>query len=136
MDVRIKERRQARCMTQADLAKAVGVSARSIYAIESGKQDPGITLVAKMAAELGCTIDELFSFENINYTTTTDKALWYASVVAYTATELGEDAEEVAYTFRKSGIGARVLSGYDVWHTQGYEYMGEVLSDRIREEAL
>ena len=33
---------------------------------------------------------------------------------------------ETAKLLERSGLANRVISGYDVWHTQGYEYMAEV----------
>jgi len=31
----------------------------------------------------------------------------------------------------RSGLGRRVIAGYDVWHTQGYEYMAELLAEEL-----
>ena len=56
---RIKERRQKLEMTQQELAKAVGVTPQHISAIEQDKRAPSLFTLAKLAEELGVTIDHL-----------------------------------------------------------------------------
>ncbi len=46
-------------MTQQELAKAVGVTPQHISAIEQDKRDPSLSSLAKLAEELGVTIDYL-----------------------------------------------------------------------------
>ena len=48
------------CMSQADLAEAVGVSRQTISAIEKGDYNPTINLCIKICKVLGKTLDELF----------------------------------------------------------------------------
>lgn len=46
-------------MTQQELAKAVGVTPQHVSAIEQDKRDPSLSSLAKLAEELGVTIDYL-----------------------------------------------------------------------------
>ena len=59
--------------------------------------------------------------------------MWYVNVVQYTSEALDIPIWETAQLLERSGLANRVISGYDVWHTQGYEYMAEVLSDKLKE---
>jgi len=56
---RIRKRRQILEMTQQELAKAVGVTPQHISAIEQDKRAPSLSSLAKLAEELGVTIDYL-----------------------------------------------------------------------------
>ena len=47
-------------MTQANLAKAVGVSRQTIIAIEKGKFNPSVFLAMKIAKEFRCRIEDIF----------------------------------------------------------------------------
>ncbi|MFC4077300.1 helix-turn-helix transcriptional regulator [Salinithrix halophila] len=63
MKTRIKEYR-ARCnLTQALLAKKVGVRRETIVFLEKGEYNPSLKLAVKVARELQASIDELFIFE-------------------------------------------------------------------------
>ena len=46
-------------MTQQELAKAIWVTPQHISAIEQGKRDPSLFSLARLARELGVTIDYL-----------------------------------------------------------------------------
>lgn len=50
-------------MTQADLAKQVGVSRQTINAIEGEHYSPSTVLALKIARVLGKTVDDLFELE-------------------------------------------------------------------------
>jgi putative transcriptional regulator len=56
----VRERREARGMTQGDLAAAVDVTRQSINAIERGRYDPSLELALKLAAEFDVSVEELF----------------------------------------------------------------------------
>jgi transcriptional regulator with XRE-family HTH domain len=56
---RIRKRRQTLKMTQQELAEAIGVTPQHISAIEQDKRDPSLSSLAKLAEELGVTIDYL-----------------------------------------------------------------------------
>lgn len=48
-------------MTQARLASNLGLKSQSTVAMwENGSRRPPSTMLPRLAAELGCTIDELF----------------------------------------------------------------------------
>lgn len=57
--MRIKEIREAKGMTAAELAKAVNTTPVSISRYETGKRMPNILKVAEIAKALDVTIDEL-----------------------------------------------------------------------------
>ena len=127
---KVRELRNKHGISQTELAQAVDTTKRTIYAIEVENSDIRVSLASKLASYFGCGIDDLFVSEDTNHTTA-DKAMWYVHVVQYTAEALGKPVWETAKLLEQSGLAQRVISGYDVWHTQGYEYMAEVLSDRL-----
>ena len=56
---RIRGRRKVLAITQRQLAEALGLTPQHISAIEKDKRAPSLTSLAKMAEELGVTIDYL-----------------------------------------------------------------------------
>jgi len=60
---RVKELRNARGLTQEDLAKAVGVSRQSVISIERGRYVPSLPLALRLSRVFGCQTDELFALE-------------------------------------------------------------------------
>jgi putative transcriptional regulator len=50
-------------VTQADLAKAAGVTRQTIIAIEQGRFNPSVRLALKIARILEATVEELFFLE-------------------------------------------------------------------------
>ena len=60
LQIKLKERRRQKALTQAQLAQAVGVTRQSIIAIEKGKYKPSIELALKLARALECTVEDLF----------------------------------------------------------------------------
>ena len=59
----LKRLREAKDMTQAELAAAAGVAQSAVGNWESGIRMPTADKLPKLAAILGCTIDELFKKE-------------------------------------------------------------------------
>ena len=59
----IKVQRAMRDMTQADLAKHIGVSRQSINAIEKNKYVPSTVLALKIAKLFNTTVEEIFILE-------------------------------------------------------------------------
>lgn len=57
---RLKVLRAERDLTQAQLAKALGVSRQTINAIETGKYDPSLPLAFSIARLLGQRIENIF----------------------------------------------------------------------------
>jgi len=62
-----------------------------------------------------------------------DKAVWFTICVQFTAEALGMPVKEVARTLSKYGMVEWLLSGYSSFHTQGYEYMSELITDKLRQ---
>jgi len=58
---RIKQKRQALKITQQELAQSLGMTPQHISAIEQDKWAPSITLLPKLAEELGVSIDYLLT---------------------------------------------------------------------------
>ena len=56
---RIRIRRQTLEMTQEELAKAIEVTPQHISAIEQSKREPSLSSLARLAEELGVTVDYL-----------------------------------------------------------------------------
>ena len=57
----IRDRRKESGISQEELAKKCCVSRQTINAIENNKHDPSLSLAFRLAAELGATVDELFT---------------------------------------------------------------------------
>jgi len=131
----LKELRLKHGVSQTTLAQAVGTTKRTIYAIETENQDIRISLAHKLAVYLGCGIEDLYEFENSKHTTA-DKALWFVHIVRYLADEIGKPIRETAKALEQTGLANRIISGYDVWHTQGYEYMAEMLSEELNKQGV
>lgn len=49
-------------MTQAELAKRVGVTRQTILAIEKGKYSPSLEVAFKIAAVFGVPLDQVFEY--------------------------------------------------------------------------
>lgn len=60
MSEALKNRRRHLKLTQAELAKEVGVSRQTIVAIEGGDYAPSVFLALDIAKVLGQTVEELF----------------------------------------------------------------------------
>ncbi len=56
---RIRKRRQALEITQQQLAEALRVTPQHISAVEQDKRTPSLPFLAKLAEELGVTVDYL-----------------------------------------------------------------------------
>ncbi|MBQ9157577.1 MAG: helix-turn-helix transcriptional regulator [Eubacterium sp.] len=59
-NLRLKAARAGKDLSQAELAKAVGVSRQTISAIEKGDYNPTIRLCISICKVLDRTLDELF----------------------------------------------------------------------------
>ena len=61
------------------------------------------------------------------------KAMWLLNCVQSAADELNQPIMNTAKLLEEYGLVEWALEGYEVLHTQGYEYMGEVLADTLYE---
>ena len=57
---KMKQTRQELDLSQAELAKRVGVSRQTVNMLENGDYNPTIALCIRICRELGKTLDELF----------------------------------------------------------------------------
>jgi len=64
MKNRLRELREAKSLTQEELAKALGVTRQTIIAIEKGKYDPSLRLAFKIARFFGVNIEDVFIYED------------------------------------------------------------------------
>ena len=63
--------------------------------------------------------------------TETDRALWLLNCVSYASELLGLSIPDAAHLLNEYGLITPVLDGYRAFHTQGYEYMAEMLTDEL-----
>ena len=61
MDNRLADLRAEQGMTQADLARELGVSRQTVISLEKGKYDPSLPLAFRIAGVFGCRIEDVFS---------------------------------------------------------------------------
>jgi len=59
----IKVERAKKNITQAELAKIVGVTRLTIHSIETGKFNPSVVLALKIAACFGVSVESVFELE-------------------------------------------------------------------------
>ena len=57
---RLREAREAKGWTQAELAERIGVSRKTVNTVENGVFVPSTVVALKLAAALGCPVEELF----------------------------------------------------------------------------
>ena len=61
---RLREVRDERRWTQAELATRVGVSRQTINSIETGRFEPSLSLALKLALLIGVPVETLFSLRD------------------------------------------------------------------------
>jgi putative transcriptional regulator len=59
---RIRAHRESAGMTQADLARTVGVTRQTLIAIEQEKYSPSLELAFQIARAFGVGLDDLFQY--------------------------------------------------------------------------
>lgn len=57
----LMQRRKELGLSQEELADRTGVSRQTINALERGRYEPRLALAFRLANELSCRVDELFS---------------------------------------------------------------------------
>ena len=67
---RIRKSRQALEITQQELARAIGLTAQHISAIEQNKRVPSLNIIARIGEQLGVSIDFLVSGKDVIVTDT------------------------------------------------------------------
>jgi len=68
-----------------------------------------------------------------NLHTEADRAVWLTYVVQSTAEDIGKPITDTIDLLDKYGLIKWILDGYRSFHTQGFEYMAELLVDKLRE---
>lgn len=62
----IKVRRERLGMQQTELAMKAGIRQSSLSLIEKGSRNPSVSVLARIAAALGCTMDDLTRTERVD----------------------------------------------------------------------
>ena len=57
---RLRELREGKGLTQAQLADLIGVSRKTVNTVENGVFVPSTVVALKLARALGCRVEELF----------------------------------------------------------------------------
>jgi len=60
---RVRPAREARSLTQLELATAASISRQALSAIEAGRAEPSVSLALRLARVLECPVEELFERE-------------------------------------------------------------------------
>ena len=63
MENKIKELRKTRKLTQDELAGILNVTRQTIISLENGRYNASLQLAHKIAVYFGCTIEDIFIFE-------------------------------------------------------------------------
>jgi len=105
----IAERRLAREWTQADLARALGVSRQTVISIERGRFDPSLPLAFLISQTFGCTIEDVFIAENTTWSIDRDQGMQGKSVPLDRLVEVS--TVDVRDHPGLNGTGARELEG-------------------------
>lgn len=75
MNNQLKVYRAKHDLTQAELARAVGVSRQTINSIENGRYDPSLELAFKLADCFDCHVEDIFQSDNATSTGNPNTAL-------------------------------------------------------------
>ena len=57
---RLREAREARGWTQAELAERIGVSRKTVNTVENGVFIPSTVVALKLAGAFGCAVEDLY----------------------------------------------------------------------------
>jgi putative molybdopterin biosynthesis protein len=90
---RLKQLRQARGVAAAALARAVGISRQTIYAIEDGSYTPNTVLALQFARELKVRVEDIFSLEEAAHSPRTSGPVTPLSIDGYPAWSNGETCQ-------------------------------------------
>lgn len=66
---KIKQIRVRKKMTQLELASKIGIEDSSLRRIESGKTNPTLKTIYRIASAFEIEVEEIFSFTNVTQTT-------------------------------------------------------------------
>jgi len=61
------------------------------------------------------------------------RAVWFTVCVQYASEDTGIPIGELARELFDKGLAKWLLDGYDVFHTQGFEYMSEKIINSLKE---
>ena len=96
LGLRLRELRQAKGLSQEQVARQVGVSKGPIYRYESNLQEPSLRVARRLARVLGTSLDYLGGLEN-------QKTIRIPNLPAYQEKSLLDFIEKFAEEPRKDG---------------------------------
>jgi len=94
---RLRVCRLASGLSQGDLAAKVGLTRQALYAIEKNHYLPGTEVALRLSSNLGCTVEELFSFE-------AEEGIIEAELIG------GERSSQNSPRVKVANVGGRVLA--------------------------
>ena len=59
----VREKREARGLSQSELGAAIGVTRQTVAAIERRHYSPSLEVAFRLARHFGCGVEELFSWD-------------------------------------------------------------------------
>lgn len=149
----IKKLREAKEMTQLQLAEAIGVSDKAVSKWETAKGLPDITLIEPLAKALGVSVMELISGDTVtnrntssnilrskfyvcpvcgNIIRTTGDALISCCGITLPALEAEETDEEHMITVEKVEDEHFITIKHDMTKTHFISFMAYLTSDRVQ----
>jgi hypothetical protein len=66
----------------------------------------------------------------------TDRAVWFVYCTQHVADEINRPVVETVDLLERHGLAEWLLNGYRSFHTQGFEYMAEMLTEKLKEAQL
>src|SRR4249920_1441810 len=61
---RLREAREARGLSQGDLARRTGLTRQAVYSIETNRYQPNVTLALRLAEVLEARVEDIFGAES------------------------------------------------------------------------
>jgi flavin reductase (DIM6/NTAB) family NADH-FMN oxidoreductase RutF/DNA-binding XRE family transcriptional regulator len=72
---RIRELREQRALSLAELGRRIGVTASALSQIERGRTRPAVTTLASLAAELGSSVDDLIREDTVGFSAGVERSV-------------------------------------------------------------
>lgn len=110
--IKIKELRKRKGITQKELAEELNITDSAITRYESGKREPNIDMINKIAAALGVSINELLldSVVNLSDMTKEDKENYIDLIIEYPEFKsLIELIEKQGYRVNQKMMGSDII---------------------------
>jgi len=113
MENRVQEFRKRRGLTQTQLAKEVGSTKRTIYAIETEEHDLRISLAKKLASFFGSSVDELFCEDR--RIASEEKRQWVVDITQRIAHKLNMSCSDAIVYLENNDVYKQIFDAYEEW---------------------